>query len=267
MNFIKKFIGACALVVAIVATQGCTRITDGEVGVRVSTTGTIEKTELGTGYHQTLFGNVLEFPVRDITFQMDNLQPLTVENSALADFDANIVYSVNPQAVAELYSTKARSFHGANGNDVYLMYNYVGILSKNAAYKVVRQFKSLEAADNRATIEAKMKEVIQEQLKAEKLENSITVSAIQIRNILPNAEILKSSTDLVKSQNELKVKENEIKIAEAEAKRQAALAQNAGQSIAYMEAQAKVTIAEAIRAGKVQTIIVPSNMTSLMLGK
>ena len=60
-----------------------------------------------------------------------------------------------------------------------------------------------------------------------------------------------------------KIKENEIKIAQAEAERQKALSQNAGQSIAYMQAQSQLLIAEAVKAGKVQTIIIPSTMTAL----
>ena len=61
----------------------------------------------------------------------------------------------------------------------------------------------------------------------------------------------------------LKVKENEVAIAQAEARRMQALAQNSGQSIAYMNAQAQLTIAEAVRDGKVSTIIIPHNMTAL----
>ena len=38
-------------------------------------------------------------------------------------------------------------------------------------------------------------------------------------------------------------------------------------SIAYMNAQAALNISEGVKNGKVQTIIVPSNMTGLMIGK
>jgi hypothetical protein len=38
---------------------------------------------------------------------------------------------------------------------------------------------------------------------------------------------------------------------------------HAGQSIAYMQAQSQMMIAEAVKNGKVQTIIIPSNLTAL----
>lgn len=260
----KKFLMIAALVVASVFSTGCTRITDGEVGVRVTTTGTIEGAELKTGYHQTLFGDVLEFPVRDITFSLENATPLTAENTPLSDFDVSVVYSLNPNAVADLYTKKARSFHAVDSNkDTMLMYNYVGTLVNNAVQKSVRQYKQLEVADNRAQIEQQIKSIVLESLKAENLENSIVVSAIQVRNIKPNAQILQSATDLVKSQNDLKIKDNEVQIAKKESERMKALADNSGQSIAYMQAQAQLTIAQAVREGKVQTIIIPSNLTAL----
>lgn len=260
----KKILMALIVAAAAVFSTGCTRVTDGEVGVRVTMTGTIEDRELGTGYHQTLIGDVLQFPVRDLTVPLNDAKPLTADNSALSDFDVSVVYSVSPTAVAELYTKKAKSFHMRSPDgDVYLMYNYMTTLVNNAVYKSVRAYKSLDVADNRPKIEAEIRELVMAQLKEENLDKSLIISAVQVRNIQPNAEILRAATDLVKSQNELKIKENEIKIAKAEAERQQALSQNAGQSIAYMQAQSQLLIAEAVKAGKVNTIIIPSNLTAL----
>ena len=263
----RKIIGGLIIALAAIGLSGCAKITDGEVGVRVSFNGAIESSELHTGWHQKVIGEIREFPVRELQYPIDNMQPLTSENAALADFDAAVIYNVNPDSVAELYKNKSKSLHATdpNTNDTYLMYNYVGTLAKNSVYKVVRQYKSLEVADNRVQIEQKILAGIQEQLKAEKLENSITISAVLVRNVIPNADILKSSTDLVKAENTLKTKQIEINIAKAESERMQALSTNSKASIELMQAQAQQTIANAIAAGKVQTIIVPSNMTSLML--
>ena len=43
-----------------------------------------------------------------------------------------------------------------------------------------------------------------------------------------------------------------------------ALAQNSGQSIQYMQAQAQMKIAEGIAAGKVQTIVVPVDFRGMV---
>jgi hypothetical protein len=190
---------------------------------------------------------------------------MTSDNSALADFDITVVYGINPTSVAELFTTKSKSFHAYDEKegDTYLMYNYMMTLVNNAAYKAVRQYKALEVADNRAKLEQDIREIVTEQLKDEKLDTALTLSVVQIRNVAPNADILQAATNFVRSQNELKIKENEVKIAEAEARRMNALSSSSGQSIQYMQAQAQLLIAEAVKEGKVNTIVIPSNLTML----
>ncbi len=262
MKFLKVFVLALALGFL---TTGCTRIETGEVGVRINASKQIEGNELPAGgFYQTMIGSILTFPVKDISVNLDNKTPMTADNSPLDDFDITVVYGLNPTSVAELYSTKSRSFHMEYKGDIYLMQNYMTTMVNNAAYKVVRNYKSLEVADNRAKIEEQIRDVVQEQLKAEKLDGSVALTVVQVRNILPNREILQSATNYVRAQNELKIKQTEVEIAKKESERMAALAQNSGQSIAYMQAQAQMKIAEGIREGKVNTIVVPMDFKGMV---
>lgn len=256
-----------AIAAAVIMTTGCLeRIETGSVGVRINASKEIQSGELAPGsWNQTVIGSVLIFPVKDISVNLENKTPMTSENTALADFDISVVYAISPSSVAELYSTKSKSFHAQEADgDVVLMYNYMMTLVNNAAYKVVRNYTNLQAADNRQKIEEEIRAVVNEQLRAEKLDTALSLTVVQVRNILPNAAILQSATDLVASQNALKVKENEIRIAEAEAKRMQMLTSNAGQSIAYMNAQALTLIAEGVKAGKVQAIVVPYDFKGMV---
>lgn len=262
----RKF-AISAIVLASILSAGCTRIQTGEVGVRVDMSKQVQGSELMPGsWNQTLVGDVMTFPVKDITVTLDDMKPLTADNSAMADFDISVVYGINPTSVAELYSTKSKAFHSYNEKerDTYLMYNYMITLTKNAAYKVARNYKSLELADNRAKMEEEIRVHVADTLKAEKLDTSLQLSLVQIRNIQPNAEIMAAATAYVKSQNELKIKENEVKLAKLESERMAALAANSGQSIAYMQAQAQMKIAEGVANGKVQTIVVPMDFKGIV---
>ena len=96
------------------------------------------------------------------------------------------------------------------------------------------------------------------------MDSALTLNVVQVRNILPNAAILQSATDLVASQNALKVKENEIRIAEAEARRMQMLTANAGQSIAYMNAQSLSMIAEGVKNGKVNSVVIPFDFKGIV---
>lgn len=263
----KKSIIAAILALAVFST-GCSRIETGEVGVRINASKQIEGAELMPGsFNQTLIGSILEFPVKDIAVSIENKTPLTSDNAALADFDITVVYSITPTSVAELYSTKSKSFHKEDKEGIYLMYNYIETLVNNASYKTVRNYKSLEVADNRAKLEQEIRELFTEQLKSEKLDTAISLNVVQIRNVQPNKEILAAATKYVAAQNELKIKQTEVDIAKKESERMAALANNSQQSIAYMQAQAALNISEGIKNGKVQTIVVPANFNALMLNK
>lgn len=257
-----------ASVIAIAAlTSGCTRITTGEVGVRVNASKEVQGTELMPGsWNQTVVGDVLTFPTKDIAVTLENKTPMTADNSPLADFDITVVYGINPTSVSELYTSKSKSFHAYDSKekDTLLMYNYVTTLVNNASYKAVREYKSLEVADNRANMEIKIKDLVNDQLKAEKLDTAITLTVVAIRNSLPNADILASATAYVKAQNELRIKTTEVDIARKESERMAALSANAGQSIAYMSAQANMLIAQGIANGKVQTIVVPMDFKGMV---
>jgi regulator of protease activity HflC (stomatin/prohibitin superfamily) len=106
---------------------------------------------------------------------------------------------------------------------------------------------------------------VQRTLAEEKLDTSIQVAQVLVRNILPADSVVASANELVRAKNELKQKTVEVQTAQKEAERMAALANQSAQSIAYMQAQAMLNISEGVKNGKVQTIIVPSNFTGLMM--
>ena len=257
-----------ALSALIVAATGCTRIETGEVGVRVGFDKQVQSGELLPGsFNQVLVGNVLTFPIKDVNVTLDNMTPVAADNSTMKDFDAVVVYNINPAQVAELYSTKNKSFHAEFKGDTYVMYNYIVQNARNAIYKAARKYEALDMADKRNEMENYIREEITRNLAEEKLDGSITINQVMIRNVLPSDTVVESANALVRSKNELKQKEVEVKTAEAESRRMAALANNSGASIAFMQAQAMLNISEGIKNGQVQTIVVPSNFNALMMNK
>lgn len=264
-----KRIATMSILAAAILATGCTRIETGEVGVRVGFDKQVKPGELVPGsFNQTLVGDVLTFPVKDVNVTIDNMTPLARDNSTMKDIDAAVVYNINPQQVSELYSTKNRSFHTTDeSGDVFLMYNYIVQNARNAIYKAARKYDALDMADNRTDMEVFVKEEITRQLAEEKLDGAVTISQVLIRTIQPADSVVQSANDLVRSKNELKQKEIEVKTAEAESRRMAALANNSQSSIAFMQAQAALNISEGIKNGKVQTIVVPANFNALMLNK
>jgi regulator of protease activity HflC (stomatin/prohibitin superfamily) len=263
-----RFLKIGFVLAAVALTSACTRIETGEVGVRVGFDKQVQSGELLPGsFNQTIVGSILTFPVKDVNVVLENMTPVAKDNSTMKDLDAVVVYNINPQSVAELYSTKNKSFHAEFKGDTYVMYNYIVQNSRNAIYKAARKYEALDMADNRTEMENYIKEEIMRNLAEEKLDGPISISQVMIRNVVPSDTVVESANALVRSKNELKQKEVEVKTAEAESRRMAALANNSGSSIAFMQAQAMLNISEGIKAGKVQTIVVPSNFNALMMNK
>lgn len=263
----KRF-ATLSLIAAAVLATGCTRIETGEVGVRVGFDKQVQSGELLPGsFNQVLIGDVLTFPIKDVNVKLDDMTPVAKDNSTMKDLDAVVIYNINQAQVAELYSSKSQAFHAKHNGDIYLMYNYITQTARNAIYKEARKYEALDMADNRQAMEQSIKETVQKTLAEEKLDGSLIISQVLIRNIVPADSVVQSANDLVRSKNELRQKEVEVKTAEAEARRMAALANQSTQSIQYMQAQAMLNISEGIKNGKVQTIVVPANFNALMMPK
>lgn len=263
-----KRVFTLGILTAAVLAAGCTRIETGEVGVRVGFDKQVKPGELQPGsFNQTLVGDVLTFPIKDVAVQVDNVTPLAKDNSTMKDVDMTVIYSINPAQVSELYTTKNKSFHAVNKEDTLLMFNYVFQAARNGLYKAAREYEALDMNDNRASIEQKVRENIQTTLATEKLDGSITVQQVLVRQMTPADSVVASANELVRAKNEQKQKEVEVKTAKLEAERMAALANNSAQSVQFMQAQAMLNISEGIKSGKVQTIVVPANFNALMMNK
>jgi regulator of protease activity HflC (stomatin/prohibitin superfamily) len=260
-----KRIATLSLIAAAVLATGCTRIETGEVGVRVGFDKQVQSGELLPGsFNQVLIGDVLTFPIKDVNVKLDDMTPVAKDNSTMKDFDAVVIYNINQAQVAELYSTKSQAFHAKHNGDIYLMYNYITQTARNAIYKEARKYEALDMADNRQAMEQSIKEQIQKTLAEEKLDGSLVIGQVLIRNIVPADSVVASANDLVRAKNEQKQKEVEVRTAKLEAERMAALANQSAQSIAYMNAQANLMIAEGIKNGRVQTIVVPQDFRGMV---
>ena len=243
----KRVFSISAVIAAAVLASGCTRIETGEVGLRVGFDKQVKNEELLPGsFNQTIIGDVLTFPVKEVAVKVDDITPQAADNSTMKDFDLTIIYNINPSQIAEIYNSKNKSFHATINGDTYLMYNYIFNAARNATYKAARKYEALNMGDNRTTMEVDIKDSITKTLADEKLDGSIVITQVLIRSIVPADSVVASANELVRAKNETKQKEAEVRTAKLEAERIQALAQNAG-AIQYMDAQARMMQAEAAK--------------------
>jgi regulator of protease activity HflC (stomatin/prohibitin superfamily) len=262
----KRFVSSIILGAMAFVLAGCHIVEQGTVGLRVNFDKTIEQTERQPGsFNQVLFGSMIDFPIKEIAVDVTNLTPLAADNSTMSDFDVTVVYNVNPASVSDLYINKNRTFHSLSEHgDVLLMHSYLQTTVRNAVYKVARKYEAMKMNDERQNIENEILAQVKETLVQENLGTSVNVSQVQVKSISPSVAVKAAADNLVKAKSDLQAKNVEVETANKEAQRMAALAQNAGQSIAYMQAQADLQIAEAVAHGKVNTIIIPRDFKGMV---
>jgi hypothetical protein len=245
-----------------VLATGCTRIETGEVGVRVGFDKQVQSGELLPGsFNQSIIGEVLTFPIKDVNVVLENMTPVAKDNSTMKDFDAVVVYNINPGQVSELYATKNRSFHAEFKGDTYVMYNYIVQNARNAIYKAARKYEALDMADARSDMETFIKEEIVRNLAEEKLDGSISISQVLIRNIVPADSVVASANELVKAKNEFKTEE--VKVATARKRNESMQANPMAIPLLRAEAEAEAMrkLPDAIANFKGQTLVINGVVT------
>jgi hypothetical protein len=257
----KRIFTLSILAAAVLAT-GCTRIETGEVGVRVGFDKQVQSGELLPGsFNQSIIGEVLTFPIKDVNVTLNDMTPVAKDNSTMKDFDAVVVYNINPQQVSELYATKNRSFHAEFKGDTYVMYNYIVQNARNAIYKAARKYEALDMADARSDMETFIKEEIVRNLAEEKLDGSISISQVLIRNIVPADSVVASANELVKAKNEFKTEE--VKVATAKKRNESMQANPMAIPLLKAEAEAEAMrkLPDAIANFKGQTLVINGVVT------
>jgi hypothetical protein len=257
----KRIFTLSVLAAAVLAT-GCTRIETGEVGLRVGFDRQVSTGELLPGsFNQTIIGDVLTFPTKEISVKVEDMTPLAKDNSTMKDFDALVTYNINQAQVAEIYNSKNKSFHASHNGDVYLMYNYIFNAARNAIYKAARKYEALEMGDARQAMETEIKEQITRTLAEEKLDGTIVIGQVLIRNIVPADSVVASANELVKAKNEYKTEE--VKVATARKRNESMQANPMAIPLLKAEAEADAmrNLPGAIAAFKGQTLVINGVVT------
>lgn len=252
------------IVVMLMCLSACTRVTTGHVGVSTSFSGVVDPVELGQGWHQILFGEVDVYAANDISWRITHLTPQTKDRSQLEDLDLAYTYSVNPSSISDLV-VKYKGQNSVLPDGAYAPLSlYVENVMKTATSDAVSKYDALEANEKREEIRQVIIKQAQEQFKEDGVDKDIRIHQVFIKNLQLSTALKTSANKVITSQNDLRAKEFEVQTAKKEAERLTLLSSNSA-NIGYINARANDKIADAILAGKVQTIVVPSNITMLGL--
>jgi len=242
----------------------CERISTGHVGIRTTFSGNVEPQELGTGFHQTLIGDVRTYVANEITWKLDDLHPQTKDRSSLNDLDISYNYSINPSKIGDLVvKYKGRDFYDRDNREYYPLAYYVENVVKTATTDVFSKYDALDANQNREKIRDEIKTQAESMFKEDGLADSVDIHQIFIKNLQLSQAIMDSANAVIISQNVLKSKEYEVQTAKKEAERVTLLSANKA-NLDYIRANALDKIADGVKEGRVKTVLLPYDFRGLI---
>lgn len=192
-------------------------IETGQVGVRTSMSGQVESEEIGQGWYQHFFSTVRKFSVKQIPIQLDDLKPKAGDNLRLQDFDVTVYYTVNSNAVSDIYIKYQNSTVKDEESGIfYPAFTLVKNLARSATNDAVSKIPSMQINEKRVELEASIKQSLQQDLdEADK--GVFTIDRVNITNILTDEVVEKSIRNIAESENKRKTAENNLAVARIQA--------------------------------------------------
>ena len=264
----KKFLKLVFLGLLFSMVAACGRIDTGHTGVRTNWDKTVDSQVVRPGPYMSVTSEVQQYVTNEVTFEIKDLQPQTLDKSYLKDLDFSYTYKVTSNDLPNLV-TDFKNRTAVYGDDHYPMGLYVDTQIRAAAFTAAGKFNAMDANAHRSEIEADIIQIATNKFKEEKLDGIIKVSQVTIRNIEVDPKLQDAVVRQLNAQTENKTKDIEIDTANKETKRIEAL-QAAGNStanagyIALLNAQSNAKIAEGIANGRVNTIVVPSDFKGIV---
>ena len=202
----------------------CGTIESGNVGVRTSSlTGKVEPKEIQQGFYTALLSSVDKYSAKEITVKLFDMKPKAKDNLTLEDMDIELYYRAKPGAVAELHIKYANRHAYDRAIGVYYpAYELIRSLGREATYKVVSQYDSLEIHKNREQISKSIWDLLQTKLN--QLDSGVfTITNIVVRNTKTDSSVEEAIKRAVAKNKELEAATLQIKIAREQAKANRAL--------------------------------------------
>lgn len=261
----KKFLKLVIVALAIAMTAACGRIDTGHSGVRTSWNKQVQSDIVKPGFYVAVTDDVVQYVTNEITFELKNEKPQTKDKSYLTDLDATYMWQITSTDLPSLVTRyKNRTF--VQGDDRYPMGIFVDAVMQRSLAQAVSEVDALDANQNRTLIETNTVKYANQMMKDEGLEHEIMIKKVMVKNIEIDPRLQESILRNVTAQKDNQTKDIEISTAHKENERMAQLTANAnnGQYIALLNAQSNMKIAEGIAAGRVNTIVVPSDFKGIV---
>jgi len=224
MESLMKLVKLTTYSLMLALVVACGGIETGNVGVRTgSITAEVDMVEVSEGFYTAWLSGVDEFSAREITVEVNDLQPKAGDNLTLSDLDAEVFYKADPTQVAELYvQFSGKSAYDRNAGVWYPAFHLVRSLTREAIYKATSEFNSLDIHRNRDKLASRVREILVSKLD-ERAAGAFTITGVVIRNAKTDPSIEKAIKLAVTKEKEFEAAQKQVAVNGALAKANIAL--------------------------------------------
>lgn len=209
---------AMLLIALAISLSGCGRIETGEVGVRTSAiSGKVSLDEEAQGFYTAFTSSVDVYTTKEITVPLTDLRPKAKDNLSLQDMDVDLLYQVDPDAVADQSVKYANaSVRDPETRQRYAGYRLVKALAEEAIFNAVADYDSLTVHQNREKLMAAIRDYTAKRLDASD-PGVYKVTRVVIRNLRTDPSVEQSIRNAVGKTKELEAREKEVEISRQQA--------------------------------------------------
>ncbi|AVO22932.1 lipoprotein [Erwinia phage vB_EamM-Bue1] len=210
----KKVLGLFIMLSAFLL-AGCGVIDQGNVGVRTQF-GDVDPKPVANGFYTSIISDVDIYTTKEVAVKLVDLTPKAKDNLKMEKLDLSVYYVATPAAIPG-FQTKFSNMSVKGDNGVYLPgYSMVHDISQSASMDSVATFESLLIHQNRALLEASVKEKAQAMLDAA-APHTFTVTRVIVTTADTDKTIEQSIQNNIMADKDLETARKRVGIREQDA--------------------------------------------------
>lgn len=210
-------VGIIAIVFLLLALMSAYTVESGNVAVE-RTLGKIDHTEREQGLNlkMPLLTTAMEYSAKEITIDINDLQPKAADNLSLRDLDVSVFYRVPPNRISELMVKYAAS--AVRGDDgVYMpAYGLVVREARSTIYEQVSEIDSLQLHKQRDLLQTEVRQSLQARLD-DSDPGDFMITRVVVRALNTDPSIEAAIREAVEAEKRLEAKQVQVEIAKKDA--------------------------------------------------
>lgn len=210
------------LILAAFLLVGCSRVGTGEIGIVLGWDKQVKDEPVVNGIEVHILDSLIVIDGTQIRVPVENVKAKDIDGILFQDIDAQITYNVSPQGAVNFYKlTKEvetiKDSQSVLGEET-VGFRVVGKEAKNALVKTFTQFKASQVNTDKAAVEAKLGEMLTQELDR-RYPDTFTIVDVNIdsaqldpnvEKVLQSQALLDSEKRTMESKAELQSKQSKL---------------------------------------------------------